>query len=284
MKAARMLKKAAACLVAIGSIAAIAAGVFVYSGTYDVSATEQHTVPVYWLVEATMRRSVHARSASIPVPPLDDKARLQRGLRLYDAQCARCHGAPGVAPEAFALGLTPTPANLTDTAKRWNAADIYWVVKHGIKATGMPGWKYRLSEQDLWDVTAFVHRELRSLSPVDYRVRVARAAAPDAPAATEREKPSAVDPTEGKRAIEQYACATCHFIPGITGATKGVGPTLRGIANRAFIAGVLRNTPENMVTWLKSPPRVDPLTAMPDLGVNERDARNIAAYLATLDR
>jgi mono/diheme cytochrome c family protein len=262
--------------------AGVAAGAaFIYSGVYDISATEQHTVPVYWLIEATMRRSVHVRSSHTPVPDLSSATRVRRGLSLYHVHCERCHGGPGVAPESFALGLTPAPANLTDTARRWDAADIHWVVKYGIKMTGMPAWQYRLQESEIWDIVAFVHNDLRQLSPADYRMHVRETVQAVQASPVSRQR-SAVNAQEGKRAIQQYACATCHYIPGITGATKPVGPTLRGMAARSFIAGVLSNTSENMVAWLMSPQRIDPLSAMPDLGVTEHDARNIAAYLGTL--
>jgi cytochrome c2 len=79
-----------------------------------------------------------------------------------------------------------------------------------------------------------------------------------------------------------YACASCHRIPGITGPESPVGPPLEHIASRTILGGVIPNTPENMIRWIRAPQEVTPLTAMPDLGVSERDAVDIAAYLATL--
>ncbi|HEX8180033.1 MAG TPA: c-type cytochrome [Pyrinomonadaceae bacterium] len=90
------------------------------------------------------------------------------------------------------------------------------------------------------------------------------------------------DPQRGQAAITRYGCATCHTIPGIRGADALVGPPLTQMAGRSYIAGVLPNAPENMVRWLKDPPQVDRLTAMPNLGVTDADARDIAAYLYTL--
>lgn len=95
---------------------------------------------------------------------------------------------------------------------------------------------------------------------------------------------SAGDAKAGERALYQYLCATCHQIPGIVGASKHVGPPLDGMAERKYIAGVLPNTEENMIRWLRNPRRIDPLSAMPDLGVTEKDARDMAAYLSTLGR
>ena len=90
------------------------------------------------------------------------------------------------------------------------------------------------------------------------------------------------EPGIGKQVIQQYGCTSCHTIPGIPGANALVGPSLEHIANRMYIAGVLPNTPENMLWWLQNPPAVNPLTAMPDLGVTEADARDMAGYLYTL--
>lgn len=90
------------------------------------------------------------------------------------------------------------------------------------------------------------------------------------------------DPSPGQRAISRYGCASCHTIPGIARADGLVGPPLSRIGSRTYIAGVLINTPENMVRWIQDPPEIDPLTAMPKLGVSDEDARDIVSYLYTL--
>ena len=86
----------------------------------------------------------------------------------------------------------------------------------------------------------------------------------------------------GKELIRSYGCGSCHTIPRVTGAEASVGPSLQGIATRAYIAGVLPNQPENMIRWIMNPPGVDDKTAMPKLHVTATDARDIAAYLYTL--
>jgi len=83
----------------------------------------------------------------------------------------------------------------------------------------------------------------------------------------------------GHRAIVRYGCSACHSIPGVSGPDVLVGPRLDHVVRQAYIAGVLANTPDNLIRWIEHPTRVDPLTAMPDLGVTEADARDIAAYL-----
>jgi putative membrane protein len=89
-------------------------------------------------------------------------------------------------------------------------------------------------------------------------------------------------PARGREAIRSYGCQSCHTIPGIQGAKGLVGPPLAGIASRSYIAGVMSNTPQHMIEWLRNPPGIDSKTAMPNMNVTERDARDIAAYLYTL--
>ena len=87
------------------------------------------------------------------------------------------------------------------------------------------------------------------------------------------------NPSRGREMLRAYGCATCHTIGGVPGATGKVGPPLDGIAERSYVAGVLPNTPDNLVQWIMAPRAVDPKTAMPNLGVRAADARDIAAYL-----
>ena len=263
-------------------LAAAAGGAsFVLSGIYDISATEQHTAPVYWLLNETMRRSIGRRSHGIEVPALDDPALVRRGVELYREHCVQCHGAPGVAPEPFALGMTPLPANLALTAREWNdPADLYWAVKYGIKMSGMPAWSFRLTEDELWAVVAFVSR-LPALGPAEYLALAAPGAA-IARIASADGTTRAGDPERGRIALQQYACVTCHVIPGVTGAIHPVGPSLEGLAHRKYLAGVLPNSREAMVQWLRFPQRIAPGTAMPDLGVSAQDAADLAAFLETL--
>lgn len=90
------------------------------------------------------------------------------------------------------------------------------------------------------------------------------------------------DPKRGAAAITHYGCGTCHVIPGVSGATGKVGPPLTGIGDRVYLAGELQNTPDNMMKWIKNPQEVNPKTVMPNVGVTDQDARDIAGYLYTL--
>ncbi|HEY8213353.1 MAG TPA: c-type cytochrome [Methylocystis sp.] len=90
------------------------------------------------------------------------------------------------------------------------------------------------------------------------------------------------DPKRGAAEIRNAGCGSCHRIPGIAGADGLVGPPLDVISRRIYLAGVLRNTPENMIAWLQNPQRFVPGNAMPNMNLSEAQSRDIAAYLYTL--
>jgi mono/diheme cytochrome c family protein len=274
-----------ATVLALGALAVAAAAAVTYFGWFNVAATREHPDPVYHFLHIAMRRSIDARADGITVPRLDVGSRIDHGFVLFREHCAQCHGAPGVAPQPFAFGLRPEPPALYVPARDWPPAHLYWIIKYGVKMTGMPAWQYRLGEQDLWDLTAFLKR-LPLISPAAYsqldaRFPVAQAAdapAPQAPVAT------AGDVGAGRHAIDQYLCASCHRIPGVAGADATVGPTLAGVGARAYIGGMLPNTRDNMMRWLRDPQQVKPGTAMPNLHIRERDLADLAAFLETLDK
>ncbi|MES2685417.1 MAG: c-type cytochrome [Pseudomonadota bacterium] len=256
------------------------AGLVIYHGIYDISATSQHLQPVHALLETTMRQSVRLRARDIAPPPLDDGRRLARGAALFRDHCVQCHGAPGVAQSGFGQSMQPVPGPLVDALQRWRPREIYWITRHGIKMSGMPAWQFRLDDEALWDVVAFVNL-LPTLSPQAYAQATRNAGA--APQRAAGAAPlRAGDVERGKLALGQYACQACHTIPGITSSLPNVGPPLAGLASRSLIAGKLANTPDNLVWWVRDPKAVKPLTAMPDMGVSELDARDMAAYLGTL--
>jgi len=90
------------------------------------------------------------------------------------------------------------------------------------------------------------------------------------------------DSHRGRQLIDQYRCGACHTIPGVHNADGLVGPPLMWFARRTMIAGELPNSPDNLVRWIKSPKSVEPGTAMPDLGLSDQQAKDVAAYLYTL--
>ena len=90
------------------------------------------------------------------------------------------------------------------------------------------------------------------------------------------------DPERGQALIASYGCAGCHAIPGIAPSVGTVGPPLAGFSRRGYIAGRLPNRPTMLTAWLRDPPAIDPATAMPNVGLSEAEALDVAAYLYTL--
>jgi mono/diheme cytochrome c family protein len=274
----------AVALVVVAALATLGGAAVVVSGVYDIAATEQHTRPVYALLAAGMRQSIRFHARGVVAPRLDDPARVRAGRSLYTRNCARCHGAPGVAPESFALGLTPSPANLAYAAREWPAAELFWAIKRGLKMTGMPAWEFRLDDDEMWAIVAYL-QVMPNESPQAYRAASSSEdlSIDQARVTPARQDEGVPDPVRGIVALRQYGCATCHRIPGVVGADTPVGPSLAHFAQRRYIAGAVANEPRGLVRWLREPQALHAGSAMPDLAVTERDARDMAAYLVTLE-
>jgi mono/diheme cytochrome c family protein len=145
----------------------IAAAVFVFSGLYDMSATAPHWRITYWIMDAARVRSIEAHAAGIAVPPgLDDPAKILIGTEHFAAHCAVCHGAPGVPKGDIAQGLYPQPPDLAEAANRYSPSELFWIVKHGIKMSGMPAWNDH-SDGELWATVSLLEK-LPGMSEEEY--------------------------------------------------------------------------------------------------------------------
>ena len=151
-----------------------AAAVAIYAGLYNIAADVPHLQPVYWLFETVRERSVAARARDIVVPnDLDESSRLSKGAGQYADMCSGCHLAPGMERTEISRGLYPRAPELrrkTDLTP----AEQFWIVKHGVKMTGMPAWGVTHDDELLWDVVAFV-RKLPELTPEQYETLVKNA-------------------------------------------------------------------------------------------------------------
>lgn len=271
-----IVKTALATTLALGVLGALAGWLVVQSGWYNVAATQQHFQVVHTVLEKAMQRSVRHHARDIATPPLADDTRVVRGAGLYHQHCQQCHGAPGLAPAPMGMSLQPGPGPLVDAGRRWQPRELYWITKHGIKMAGMPAWGFHLRDEELWDLVAFL-QQFPTYTAARYRDVVASAGRP---APMPPSPPSgAPDIGRGRMALTQHACASCHRIPGVTGPDIYVGPPLEGLSQRKYVAGVLPNTPDNLARWIRSPQAVHPQSAMPDLGVSDSEARDMAAYL-----
>ncbi len=147
----------------------IAAGLaYIYSGSYYVGADRPHWALTAWLLDQALERSIDAHAEGIAVPPgLDDQAKVVEGAGHFTEHCVVCHGAPGVLPGEIARGLYPQPPNLKTVAASEAPGELFWIVKHGIRMSGMPAWSEQ-RDDELWAIVAFLEK-LPGMSVPDYR-------------------------------------------------------------------------------------------------------------------
>lgn len=143
--------------------------IVIYSGFIDVAATKPHFAVTQWVMGTAMKHSVERRARGI-LPPegvrADSEARHH-----YDEMCGLCHGAPGKDPAEIGQGLRPKPPDLAKVADKMSEPMVFWVVKNGIRMTGMPAFGKTHSDGELWRMVSFV-KSLPGMSPEQYRLDV----------------------------------------------------------------------------------------------------------------
>ena len=149
----------------------------IYSGVFNVAATDAHWSLTQAVIDVARTRSIKARAAGI-VPPVNlaDHKRVVAGTSHFSEHCVSCHSAPGVQSGELAKGMYPQPPVLTDSAKQYSPGELFWIIQNGIKMSGMPSWP-GLSDDDLWNIIAFLQK-LPALSEQDYGNLVKGAIAP----------------------------------------------------------------------------------------------------------
>jgi mono/diheme cytochrome c family protein len=147
---------------------ALVAGAVAYSGLYSVAASQSHGPVLEKLLRSAMHRSVARQAAGIVAPDLADEGRVSDGLAHYGAMCEICHGAPDKARSELAAGLYPRPPQFGEERLEWTDEELFWVTKHGIKMTGMPGFGATHEDEEIWSIVAAVRR-LPELDPAAYR-------------------------------------------------------------------------------------------------------------------
>ena len=151
----------------------VGGGVFVLSGAYNVAADVPHWRVTLLLLEGVKDRSIAVHSEGIAVPSLNEEGMIQEGFPHFHGTCRFCHGAPGYPREEFAEELYPKPPSLGSPGLQRELEDreLYWIVKNGLKMTGMPAFGKTHSDEQLWGIVAFLRR-LPSLDSRSYEQMV----------------------------------------------------------------------------------------------------------------
>lgn len=146
-------------LTVIGTVAVIAAGgaIVVATGLYDVAADDPHTASVSSFLTMAREESIARRATNIKVPDLASNVMIEAGAKEYSEMCVGCHLAPGSEGMDLRPGLNPQPPDLTKLGVK-DPARTFWIIKHGIKMTGMPAWGVNHDDETLWSLVAFLNR------------------------------------------------------------------------------------------------------------------------------
>jgi len=129
--------------------------IVIFSGAYNVAATDRHETPVAWALETTRTNSVQGRAAGIRVPKMTP-AMIAAGAGEYKSMCEHCHGGVGKQASEWSMGMVPNPPPLARAASEWAPEEVFWMIKHGIKMTGMPAFGDTHEDSAIWNAVAFV--------------------------------------------------------------------------------------------------------------------------------
>jgi len=138
-------------------LALLAAGLIVIlTGGYNVAASEPHSALGEWALHTTFRNSVKGGASGLEPPATFSPAMIAAGAGEYKSMCQHCHGGVNADRDEWAEGMRPLPPMLAADADRWSAAEIFWLVKHGAKMTGMPAFGATHDDATIWNIAAFV--------------------------------------------------------------------------------------------------------------------------------
>ena len=163
----------------LGILIAVLGSGFVYSGIYPIGADVPHNQLTYWLLETIRDRSILRASDKIEVPDLSSPAMLLSGGADYHDMCSGCHLKPEMTQSDMSVGLYPVPPNLVKLSDEHDpeqaAQRNFWIIKHGVKASGMPAWGPTHDDGRIWAMVAFLQK-LPALTADQYQIITARAA------------------------------------------------------------------------------------------------------------
>lgn len=260
----RRWKIFAAALAAFALLAAAGALAVAWLGLYNVAASEGHWYVVDRFLRFGMENSVEAREPDLVPPDLGNPDLVRLGAGHYYAGCAYCHGAPGQPITPVSQHMLPAPPDLAEHVHVWTDQELFWLVKHGLKYTGMPAWPVQDRDDEIWALVAFM-RALPGLDEATYRDlalgRVELEPLGGQEIATGSGESDAVD-----------ACARCHG-SGRSGPLSALVPRLHGQPVERLLAA-LRD--------YQARQRSSGIMQVAVSGLNDRQLQELASYFASL--
>lgn len=199
---------------AVGALLALGGFLVMVSGVIPLKASAGHWAVTQWFLQFSKTRSIATHTIGVKIPALDDPGMVLKGAGHYELGCAPCHGNPNRSPPRVAQHMLPPPPQLKYISAKYNAAELFYIVKHGLKFTGMPAWPARHRDDEVWGVVAFL-RQLPHMEAEEYQ-RLARG----------EERPSGTGdlgelqpPQKMPQAVFE-SCGRCH---GYDGQGRGAG-------------------------------------------------------------
>ena len=133
-------------------------GLVMLSGIMPIKASSGHWAITAWLLDFSKQRSVSTHTLGVKAPPLDDPRMVVTGGAYYEIGCRPCHGSPELRQPRIAARMTPPPVYLPPRIAKWEAEELFYMIKHGIKFTGMPAWPAPGRDDEVWAIVAFLKR------------------------------------------------------------------------------------------------------------------------------
>ncbi|HDZ36712.1 MAG TPA: cytochrome c [Marinobacter sp.] len=150
------------------TLAVLALLAVMYTGAFNIATAWEDPALLRWVLVTTRESSIERRAQTVQAPDLDVTNRINNGFHRYREACALCHTPPGGKLSPLAKGLNPEPPDLSKGEDVMSDAEVFWVLKNGIRMTGMPAWSPAYSDQELWDIVAFL-KALPDLGTEGYR-------------------------------------------------------------------------------------------------------------------
>ncbi len=213
----------------VGAAAGVALGVAGFvgaaAGVVPVNASGGHWAVTEAVLRFGMERSVAMHARGVVAPRLDDPLLVLKGAGHYELGCAPCHGSPSQTTARLARGSLPRPPSLTSPTREWSSAELFYIVKHGLKFTGMPAWPSQRRDDEVWAMVALL-RALPTMSATTYRQLV--------DGANLTGEPLREPLGQGVPVLVGETCGHCHGVDG-RGRERGAFPSLAGLSE-AYLA------------------------------------------------
>jgi len=143
--------------------------IFICSGAYDVSQLSPHNAITKWAINTAKEKSISKRIENIKAPEMNDTSMIIEGFTHYNEMCSTCHGGPGISPDELSKGLYPPPPKFYKSNDMPEPAEAFWVIKNGIKFTGMPGFGPTHDDAKIWAITDFLLNKMNKMTPDEYQ-------------------------------------------------------------------------------------------------------------------